>query len=202
MMNQDKCTFSTVEYIYIISWLIKCSFIDFNMHRSNKRAKVVHKKGDVIFESGTNIKRGFDGNKWRRLCTIDKCERVAQVEGFCMRHFRKNDNQPLLSQTMKSSDEFSTIDFVMISHDQNDSINHVSEDPKKNILLDHSKFCLVERIKTIFLCIIISLDNESKVELIEQNLTSDSTQADPVSSEGNMLSTDRMNISTSSITFM
>jgi hypothetical protein len=124
------------------------------------------------------------------------------VEGFCMRHFRKNDNQPLLSQTMKSSDEFSTIDFVMISHDQNDSINHVSEDPKKNILLDHSKFCLVERIKTIFLCIIISLDNESKVELIEQNLTSDSTQADPVSSEGNMLSTDRMNISTSSITFM
>jgi hypothetical protein len=38
----------------------------------------------------TNAKKKFAKNKWRRLCSINKCEKQAQRKGLCARHLTEN----------------------------------------------------------------------------------------------------------------
>lgn len=72
--------------------------LQIKMHPAMKQRRVKHKKGDVIIDNLTKIRKCYDGNKWRRLCSVQQCNKKAQLHGVCMRHSRKyeielNDNQ-------------------------------------------------------------------------------------------------------------
>jgi hypothetical protein len=111
---------------------------------SNKQNKSQHRKGDIVVEIATKIKRSYDGNKWRRLCSVHKCERMAQRQGLCMRHFSENNVQQQSSRNISSSSEspmhLPVGDFFMVVHDRNDSINNIKDYIKQNDLYHPSKF--------------------------------------------------------------
>jgi hypothetical protein len=98
------------------------------MHSFSKQNKIRHRKGDIDINAVTKIKRCYDGNKWRRLCSIQQCERIAQLRNLCMRHFKECDLQQHSEQNMRSSQELpnqlSMDDFFMVVPDQNDFHNN------------------------------------------------------------------------------
>jgi len=112
------------------------------MLSSTKRTKVTHKKGDIVIDAVTRIKRGYDGTKWRRLCSVRMCDRMTQLQGLCMRHFRELEIQQQLAQNNESPKQLPIGDFFMVACDQNDSINTSKKDFYQNDFHNDSKFFL------------------------------------------------------------
>jgi hypothetical protein len=54
--------------------------------------KVSCGKGDAKIGNVTQIRKYYNGRKWRRLCSVDKCDKTVQIGGFCARHLR---NRPV-----------------------------------------------------------------------------------------------------------
>ncbi len=52
--------------------------------------ETVREKGRVKSLATSNVKKRLIKNKWRRLCSVDKCERQSRRKGLCAEHFIKN----------------------------------------------------------------------------------------------------------------
>ena len=55
--------------------------------------KLTQDKERVKSLANSTVKRKLINNKWRRLCSVDNCERMSQRYSLCARHFTKRKNQ-------------------------------------------------------------------------------------------------------------
>ena len=44
-----------------------------------------YKKGDIV-STPNGIRKKFNGKQWRRLCSLDNCNKESQRRGYCSRH--------------------------------------------------------------------------------------------------------------------
>ncbi|CAF3378276.1 unnamed protein product, partial [Rotaria sp. Silwood2] len=95
-----------------------------NMLSIAELKKKKYQRGDTKIEFDTNIKRYYDGNKWRRLCAVYDCDKTVQTEGLCARHLRKFDRQQRLPIHL------STGDFILIN--QNDTNSEIRDNLEHN----------------------------------------------------------------------
>ncbi|GAB1603243.1 protein capicua homolog isoform X1 [Argonauta hians] len=56
-----------------------------------------YKKGDVVSNEKSGVRKKFNGKQWRRLCSKDGCTKESQRRGYCSRHLS------LKGKTMRSS---------------------------------------------------------------------------------------------------
>ncbi|CAF3939082.1 unnamed protein product [Adineta steineri] len=58
---------------------------------------IIQKKTRVKSLATSDVKKKFINNKWRRICSVENCERQSQRRGLCARHLsgRKNPQQLL-----------------------------------------------------------------------------------------------------------
>jgi len=55
-----------------------------------------------------DTKKKFINNRWRRLCSVNKCEKQVQRKGLCARHFTENKNRQLSTRSTAVSHRSST----------------------------------------------------------------------------------------------
>jgi hypothetical protein len=82
-----------------------------------------HKKGDIVINAVTNIRRIYDGAQWRPTCYVPMCEARARLKGLCTRHLTEFEIQQQLPQSDELLKQLSMGDYAMVTSDQNDSIN-------------------------------------------------------------------------------
>ena len=125
------------------------------MYPYARQQRVKHKRGDLIIDSVTNIRKCYDGHKWRRLCSIEHCNKKAQVHGVCMRHSKKYDVNPPDDQTGQSIKQDFTEDLFASTSHSNDFHNQ-------------SKFYHFFRSKnqSFFLLVIVAFNNDSKEHFV------------------------------------
>lgn len=56
-----------------------------------------YKKGDVVSNEKSGVRKKFNGKQWRRLCSKDGCTKESQRRGYCSRHLS------LKGKSMRSS---------------------------------------------------------------------------------------------------
>jgi len=93
--------------------------------------KTEYQKGDVVYMAKTGLRKKLTTNRWRRLCSVNKCEKQAQKEGLCARHLRRNQVQRRQS-TRQSSIELTEDENVMLLHSPISADSHVEENIKTN----------------------------------------------------------------------
>lgn len=109
-----------------------------------------------------DAKKKFINNRWRRLCSVDKCEKQVQKNGLCAQHFTKNKKQQQLiksfaescpSSTHSVTEELNTIPQSLI-----DLATLIENHTKQNTLYGHGElFCFIDQVylTTSFICHII-----------------------------------------------
>ena len=97
-----------------------------------------YRKGDTTIDSVSGYRRIFDGQKWRRLCSIDQCEKRVQMKGLCARHLRES------CQSRSNSEYLPIDDCKMIIHQQID--NSSSQTDQMSMLT--SPYSLEHRLST------------------------------------------------------
>lgn len=129
------------------------------MHPSIRQRRTKHKKGDTIIDNLTKIRKCYDGNKWRRLCSVQLCNKKAQVHGVCMRHSRKyelelNDNQHVQSIKPELTD------------------NSFASTSQQNDFHNQGKSFFLFRNTKIIPNVVLDFDTDSKEHLVLPNTIS------------------------------
>ncbi len=132
------------------------------MSSITKSNEVMQEKGRVKSLANSNIKKKFVNNKYRRLCSVNNCEKQAQRKGLCARHLTKNTNQQQSISNTAVSHQSSVYSMTeapnIISNVLNNSATLTGNHTEQNTFYDGGEFvCFVNStyIKTSFVCLII-----------------------------------------------
>lgn len=81
-------------------------------------------KEDIVITGKNGLRKKFFKNRWRRLCSINKCDKQAQRGGLCAKHINRS-NQPQRQLINQSSINLIEDENIVLSHSP---INRVSDE--------------------------------------------------------------------------
>ncbi|CAF1008827.1 unnamed protein product [Rotaria sordida] len=160
------------------------------MSSTTTSKKTVYEKSGTVRVTKTGIRKTFTKNRWRCLCSVDKCEKQAQRVGLCARHLRnKQFQQPLIETIEKfhqSSINLTTGEHTVLSHSPIKASSYTDETMGSDTL--HKD----ETIETKVI----------KECSIDQNIEANSIRKETISSYYHIASNHKMDIDSSAITTM
>ncbi|CAF4532901.1 unnamed protein product, partial [Rotaria sp. Silwood2] len=137
-----------------------------------------------------DVKKKLVNNKWRRICSVDKCDKQAQRKSLCARHLTEYKNRQQSTETIavshQSSISLPTTGSSIISYNPTNVVSATECDKVQNTFLGHDS----TQTTTI------------QVHSSEQNIMIPSVPKQSASSCDNIVSIGQMNASNSSIAIM
>ena len=79
-------------------------------------------KHRLKFLANSDVKKQFVNNKWRRLCSIDKCEKQSQRKGLCTRHLTENKRRQCSAETI-------AVSHPSLTHSMTKELDTISKNP-------------------------------------------------------------------------
>jgi hypothetical protein len=73
------------------------------MFSTTMSGEVKQEKGRLKSLPNSDVKKKIVNNKWRRLCSVDKCHKLAQRKSLCARHLAKKKCQEKSSASIALS---------------------------------------------------------------------------------------------------
>ena len=67
-----------------------------------------HEKKRVKSLANSDVKKTLVNRKWRRLCSVNNCQKQSQRKGLCARHIKENSNRQKSTKNITPSDPSST----------------------------------------------------------------------------------------------
>ncbi len=123
---------------------------------------VMQEKGRVKSLANSAIKKKLVNNKYRRLCSINKCEKQAQRKGLCAKHLTENKNRQESTNSIAVSHQSSAYsrmeELDTISNNSSNLAALTGNHTEQNTFYDYGElFCFInlEYLKTSFICHII-----------------------------------------------
>ncbi|CAF1100601.1 unnamed protein product [Rotaria sordida] len=150
--------------------------------------EVIQEKGRVRSLAETDVKKKLVNDKWRRICSIDKCEKQAQRKGLCARHLTEDKKRQQSTETAAVSHQsFSylpTQDSSIISDNSTNVVSTTERDTVQNTFHEY------ENTQTTTIQALSA----------RQNIAIPSVSKPSASSYDSIVSTDQVDTSRSSIT--
>ncbi len=98
--------------------------------------ETIREKGRVKSLATSNVKKRLINKKYRRLCSVDKCERQSRRKGLCAKHVEKNTCQqqssgsiglPLADECETNDDNAAKSIFLTENHARQDILDVYGE---------------------------------------------------------------------------
>jgi hypothetical protein len=113
----------------------------FSITTSNETGQIKQRVKSLV---EVETKKKFVKNKWRRLCSVNKCEKQVQRKGLCARHLTENKNRQQSTRSTaisrRSSTDSTKEEMGTISNNPTDLATPIENYAEQNTLYGYGEF--------------------------------------------------------------